>query len=246
MYKGKRILAIIPARGGSKGIPRKNLQIVEQETLLARTIRIARYSRLLDKIIVSSEDAEILAEAKQTGAVPFIRPVELASDTAPAWQAVVHAIENLPDYDYIVLLQVTTPLREKEDIDGCIRFCLDHKAPCCVSMAEAENNPFWMFNLNADKALQPIIKGEIPLRRQDLPPVYVLNGAVYVADAKWFLTRKSFLEAETIGYVMDPTKSLDIDTPFDLELLKLYLQQQALQAKLAIDTPADLSVEHDL
>ena len=124
MINDKRILAIIPARGGSKGIPRKNLQVVNDETLLARSIRIAKNSKLLDKVIVSSDDAEIITEAKRAGAdIPFVRPAELATDEAPAWQAVVHALENLPGYDYIVLLQVTTPLREAVDIDGCIQFC---------------------------------------------------------------------------------------------------------------------------
>lgn len=225
MLEGKRIIAIIPARGGSKVVPRKNLRCVNGKTLLALTIETARLSKMIDRIIVSSEDPEIIAEARRAGAeVPFVRPLALAQDETPGHEPILHALTQLPGYDYVVVLQVTSPLRNVTDIDGCLHFCLQENAPACVSVCETDISPYWTFRIKNNFKLRPVLTEKIPLRRQDLPITYVLNGSIYVADINWFMAKKSFLSAETIGYVMPKERSLDIDTEFDFFLLETYLK----------------------
>ena len=229
MYADKKILALIPARGGSKGVPGKNLRLVAGVSLLARTIASAQASAYIDKIVVSSDDQAIIAAALQAGAaVPFVRPAHLATDEAPAHVAILHALENLPGYDYVIVLQVTSPLRTTADIDQSIEFCLLQSAPACVSVTPTDVSPYWMFQMNAAHALTPVLRGDMPLRRQDLPTSYVLNGAIYIAACAWYMLHKTFLTAATLGFVMTPANSLDIDTEFDFQLLQLYLQNNVM------------------
>jgi CMP-N,N'-diacetyllegionaminic acid synthase len=236
MINGKTVVAIIPARGGSKGVPRKNLRHFQNKSLLAHSIHVAKQSQFIDRVVVSSDNDEIIAEALQAGAdVPFVRPAELATDTSPAYEAMIHALTNLPQYDYVVLLQVTTPLRDVSDIDGCIEFCIRQQAPACVTIAESPVNPYWIYSLNDSNSLVKVIPGEVPLRRQDSPLAYVLNGAVYIAKSDWYLKRKTFLTDETIGYVMSASKSLDIDTEFDFELLELHARANSQEPQYAAD-----------
>jgi CMP-N,N'-diacetyllegionaminic acid synthase len=232
MLNNKKILAIIPARGGSKGVPRKNLRLVQGVSLLARSIYSAKQSRYIDKVVVSSEDNEIIAAARDAGAdVPFVRPMALASDTAAGYEPIVHALEQLPNYDYVIVLQVTSPLRSTADIDGAIEFCLSHDAKSCVSVTEATVSPYWMFNRNEHDELTPLLSAPAPLRRQDLPPTYVLNGAIYIIDTALLLATKSFINKTTLAYVMAQHKSLDIDTEFDFQLLDLYLKNLAPESE---------------
>lgn len=224
MINNKSILAIIPARGGSKGVRRKNLRMVQGKSLLAHTIEIAKQSKYIDKLIVSSEDDEIIQAAEAAGAeVPFVRPEELASDKASGVATILHALSMLPYYDYVIVLQVTSPLRQAVDIDDCLRYCLQHKAAACVSVCETTESPYWMFRMNSDKMLDSIMTTDIPMQRQDLPVTYIINGAIYIAMSDWLQTNKSFLSAKTIGYVMPVERSLDIDTELDFTILKYYL-----------------------
>lgn len=192
MYLGKRILGLITARGGSKGIPRKNLVNVGGKPLIGWTIDAALRSRLLDRLVLSSDDEEIIAVARSLGCdAPFVREAALAGDTAGSADVVIDCLERVPDYDYVVLLQPTSPLRSTEDIDGVIRQCLDAQAPACVSLCEVDESPFWMYAVGADKTIDPIFKNSYA-RRQDLPAVYSLNGAVYIAEADWFKRTRTF------------------------------------------------------
>lgn len=221
MIDNKTIVAIIPARGGSKGIPRKNLRKLAGISLLAWTIETAKASKLIDRVIVSSEDQEIIAEAKRFGAdVPFIRPKELAEDHTPGVDPVLHAIQNIEPYDFVVLLQVTSPLRTTEDIDNCIKHCYQQNAPSLVSVTTPSKHPYWMFTINDSERLQPLFDQELPVRRQDLPPVYIPNGAVYLAQTNWLLKNKKFISHETAAYFMSNDNSLDIDTELDLFILE--------------------------
>lgn len=226
MIDNKTVLAIIPARGGSKGILRKNICDVAGKPLIAWTIEEARKSHYIDRLILSSEDAEIIRVAKEWGCeVPFIRPADLAQDDTPGIDPVLHAINVLPEqYDYVVLLQPTSPLRTVADIDGCIRKCIDAGASACVSVTEPDKNPYWMYNLSNEDHLLPLLpQPDIISRRQDLPKVYALNGAVYVAIISWLTTTKSFLSSDTVAYLMDKENSCDIDTEFDLKIASLRL-----------------------
>jgi N-acylneuraminate cytidylyltransferase len=222
MIDGKTVLAVIPARGGSKGLPRKNIREAGGKPLIAWTIEVAQDSRYIDRLILSSDDPEIISVARSFGCdAPFVRPAALAQDDTPGIDPVLHAVNVLPGYDYIVLLQPTSPLRNRDDIDGCIEKIVKQQANACVSVAEAEKNPHWMFRIDDAERLHPFIEGEVVARRQDLPKVYVLNGAVYVAQCEWLLRNRTFLTAETMAYLMPGARSLDIDTEHDMAVFSL-------------------------
>ena len=225
MIGDKKVLAVIPARGGSKGIPRKNITEVAGKPLIAWTIEAAKKSQFIDRLILSSEDDEIIAVAKQWGCeVPFRRPNELARDDTPGIDPVIHAIDRLPGYDYIVLLQPTSPLRITEDIDQCISLCFEKKTNSCVSVSEPDKSPYWMYSINPQGVLEPLLPQEkLPLRRQECPAVYALNGAVYVADSRWLLQKKSLVSGETLAYVMPKERAIDIDNKADLLYAGYYL-----------------------
>ena len=224
MIDGKTVLAIIPARGGSKGVPGKNIRKVVGKSLIARTIETSQASKYIDRLILSSDDDDIITEAKSHGCeVPFIRPAELAKDETPGIDPVLHAINILPGYDYVVLLQPTSPLRNSTDIDGCIEKTLKQKANACVSVNEVEENPYWMFKIDDNDHLHTLMEGKLAKRRQDLPKVYALNGAVYVANCEWLLSSHSFMTSETLAYLMPNERSLDIDTELDLAICDMLM-----------------------
>lgn len=226
MINGKSVLAIIPARGGSKGVPRKNIRDLAGKPLIAWTIEAARKSIYIDRLVLSSEDTEIIEVARSWGCeVPFVRPTELAQDDTPGIDPVLHALTELPGYDYVVLLQPTSPLRTTADIDGCIVHCEEKTAPACVSVTEPAHHPQWMFTLSDAEVLLPISE-QRGVRRQDLPTVYALNGAVYVARTAWLFETRGFLGKGTHGYVMPSSRSIDIDTEQDIAFAACLLQQQ--------------------
>lgn len=231
MIQGRRVLAIIPARGGSKGVPRKNIRPLAGKPLIAWTVEEAKKSQYIDRLIVSSEDAEIIATAREYGCdAPFVRPAELAADETPGIDPVLHALEALPEhYDLVVLLQPTSPLRTVEDIDGCIRQCVEAQVPFCVSITDVDKHPFWMFTLPENNVLQPLLAADGDMRsrrRQELPPVYVLNGAVYVADTQELQQHRTFVTAATAGYVMPKERSADIDTETDFFTCDILLRKR--------------------
>ncbi len=218
MIAGKTVLAIIPARGGSKGVPRKNIRLLAGKPLIAWTIDEAKKSKYIDRLILSSEDQEIIKVAKEYGCeVPFVRPANLAQDDTLGIEPVIHAINTLnEEYDYVVLLQPTSPLRTVEDIDGCIRHCIMMESIACLSITESQQSPYWMYKLDDEMKLNPIIKyNETINRRQDLPKVYVLNGAVYIGESGFILKNNSFLTEETLAYQMPIERSVDIDDELD-------------------------------
>jgi N-acylneuraminate cytidylyltransferase len=230
MISGRKVLAVIPARGQSKGVPRKNLRMVGGKPLIVWTIDAAKRSRYIDRLILSSEDAEIIFVATQFGCeAPFVRPVELAQDDTPGIDPVLHAIEETPGYDYVVLLQPTSPLRTTEDIDGCIEHCVIQDAEACVSLSEVVQHPRWMYTLGENGRLAPLISdGRVYARRQDLPPVFILNGAVYVSECNWLRLQQTFLSDRTVGYVMPQERSLDIDQEIDLKICDDRLRKTGL------------------
>jgi len=228
MINGKSVLAIIPARGGSKGVPRKNIRDLAGKPLIAWTIEAAKASQYIDRLVLSSDDAEIIGVAQAHGCeAPFVRPAELARDETPGIDPILHALQALPGYDYVVLLQPTSPLRTGEDIDGCLARCEEKNAPACVSVTEPDHHPQWMYTLDNRETLQPISE-QRAVRRQDLPEVYALNGAVYVARTKWLNETHSFLGTGALGYVMPAYRSIDIDTEQDLAMASCLMQQKEI------------------
>ncbi|MGG3563597.1 acylneuraminate cytidylyltransferase family protein [Neobacillus rhizosphaerae] len=228
MIEGKKVLAVVPARGGSKGVPRKNIKELAGKPLIAWTITEAKKSSYIDKLILSSDEPEIIEVAKKYDCeVPFIRPKELANDKTPGIEPVLHAIKKMEDFDIIVLLQPTSPLRSVDDIDGCIEKCVVERANSCVSVVEVDKSPYWMFLIEEHSKMSPLMNvGEIYNLRQELPSVYVLNGAVYVANIPWLERHKTFLTSETISYIMPKNRSFDIDTEFDFLMCETIIDKE--------------------
>ncbi|MEO1750163.1 acylneuraminate cytidylyltransferase family protein [Thiofaba sp. EF100] len=222
------ILALIPARGGSKGLPGKNILPLAGKPLIQWSIEAAHGSRFMTRVVVSSDDPAILAVARAAGAeTPFVRPAELAQDDTPSMDVVLHALDQLPPVDWVVLLQPTSPLRSAEDIDQAIARCLETGAPACVSVSESPALPWWMFRVDATGRLVPFLDAaQRPQRRQEAPTLYTLNGAVYVARVEWLRKTRSFLSEETVAHVMPAERSVDIDTALDFRLAECLLAAQ--------------------
>ena len=224
MIDNKKILAVIPARGGSKGIPRKNLANLGGKPLIAWTIEQAQLSRYIDRLIISSDDDEIIKTAQSLGCdAPFKRPAEISTDIASGIEPVIHAIKYFKsDYHYILLLQPTSPFRSKEDIDGSIELCHRARANACVSVVRSNKNPYWMYTISSDGVMQSVITArKMYARRQDYPAYYGLNGAIYLANCKWILRSRTFIYRKTIAFLMPEERSLDIDTDYDLKIANL-------------------------
>jgi len=228
MYKDKTFLAIIPARGGSKRLPRKNILDLNGKPLITWSIEAGLKSKYIDKVTVSSDDDEILNISKKYGANIVKRPDELASDTATSFDAIKHTIDNIEQYDYIVLLQATSPLRDEQHIDEAIEL-LDYKnADAVVSVCEMEHSPLWSNTLDDTLSMQSFLKDEILNKRsQDLEEYYRLNGAIYICDREKLLEEKSFmLKKDIFAYKMNRENSVDIDVDIDSLLVQLILDKK--------------------
>jgi len=221
----KKILAIIPARGGSKGLPRKNILDLAGKPLIAWTIEASLKSRYINKTIVSSDDEEILAISKKYGADIIRRPDEFSTDLASSEVVVKHAIESVNEkFDYIVLLQPTSPLRSFEDIDNAFEFLFKKNATALISVKEYNNKILKAFKEKGNGFIEGISNNQYPFtRRQDLPKVYMSNGAIYIIQVIEFNKSNSFFTDKTISYIMKDIKSLDIDNMEDLEKIKGYM-----------------------
>ena len=229
MIGNKKVLAVIPARGGSKGIPNKNVVSLMGKPLINWTIEAASSSRYIDHLILSSDDECICSVAKAAGCnVPFLRASELATDDAKTVDVVLDAINRTPGFDLVVVLQPTSPLREASDIDNCLELLIAQGAATAVSVSESRDHPFLVYSMAADSRLDAFLKIDpsVSMRRQDLPPAYSLNGAIYVAEIDWLIASKSFVSLETVGYLMSREASVDIDEPSDLERARMYLSDR--------------------
>jgi CMP-N,N'-diacetyllegionaminic acid synthase len=221
MISGKKILGLITARGGSKGIPGKNLIDIGGKPLIAWTIEVARKSKYIDRLVLSSDSADIISVADELGCeAPFVRPAELADDHSSSADVVMHALDQLPEsFDYFVLLQPTSPFRITSDIDACLSLCLEKDVATAVSVSLVDKSPAWMYKLASDSSMKPILPTPSDAtRRQDLEEVHVLNGAVFVARTDSYRQSKSFLGPDTVGLEMPAMRSIDIDTPFDVAI----------------------------
>jgi CMP-N,N'-diacetyllegionaminic acid synthase len=220
--KSSKVLAVIIARGGSKSLPRKNILSAGGRPLIAWTIEASLKSKSIDHVVLSSDDNEIIRVAKDWGCPEtFCRPSYLADDTASSIDVVLHTLDQISGFDYVILLQPTSPLRSAVDIDMAFTHLLSNDAPCCVSICEVDQSPYWMYSVNSDNKIQAILPQSVsPSRRQDLPKTYVLNGAIYIAKIDWLQKNKSFITEDTIGFAMAKQNSLDIDTAEDFEIFR--------------------------
>ena len=207
-------------------MPGKNTRLLGGKPLVAWSVAAAKQSTLLDRCVLSSDDEHIISIVEEFGGdVPFRRPAELASDETTAAAVVCHALQQIPGYDYVVLLQATSPAREGIDIDGSIRLCIDATARSCVSVCEPAKSPYWMYQIDGENRLIPLFPHDHDTpRRQQLPPSYVLNGAVYVVRTEAMLEHKRFVFDDSVAYVMPYDRSVDIDSEADLVLANRVLK----------------------
>ena len=228
MYKDKTFLAIIPARGGSKRLPRKNVLDLCGKPLIAWSIEAGLKSKYIDKLVVTSDDEEILDISKKFGANIIKRPDELSSDTATSFDAIKHTIDNIEKYDFIVLLQATSPLRYVKHLDEAIELLDEKNADAVVSVCEMDHSPLWSNTLDESLSMEGFLRGEVLNKRsQDLEKYYRLNGAIYICKTEKLLEEKSFfLKNNIFAYVMDKKSSVDIDEEID------FLFTQTIMKKL--------------
>jgi CMP-N,N'-diacetyllegionaminic acid synthase len=225
-----KILYIIPARGGSKGLPGKNIRLLNAKPLIAHSILAAQRAQNKGIIVVSTDDTDIANIAKQYGAeVPFMRPAELSNDSASSIDVLLHAIEFYENkkqfFDLIVLLQPTSPLRTSEDIDNAIQTMKVKKAEAVVSVCETEHHPLWANIIPPDGSMKSFLRDDIKgLNRQQLPTYYRINGAVFISTIKAFKKNRSFIHDNTFSYVMPQSRSVDIDYEIDFKLAELLSQ----------------------
>ena len=218
MINEKTVLAVIPARGGSKGLPRKNILPLVGKPLIAWSIEAAHESKYIDKCIVSTDDKEIAGVAKKHGCeVPFMRSAELSTDDANSNNVFLHALDMLENqYDIVMVLQPTSPLRKTEDIDTALELMLNQNKPALVSVCEASKPLQWHRTINKDGTLEPVFSRDASLtNRQDQSLTYVPNGALFIAETEFFKKEKTFYTESTLAYVMPPDRSVDIDNQID-------------------------------
>ncbi len=221
------IIAIIPARGGSKGIPRKNVRLLNGRPLIAYSIIEAKKSRFVNHVVVSTEDDEIAGLAREWGAeIPCMRPHELAKDDVPTLPVIQHmtlcAEKSFGAVDIVVLLQPTSPLRTVKDIDAAIGKLIDTRADSVVSVVEMKHHPYLSFNLDGDR-LEPLYGVEKRVQRQKLPPTYALNGAVYVTRRDVLINSGIYGE-DNRAIVMPEERSIDIDDMFQFRLVEMIMR----------------------
>jgi len=229
-------VGIIPARGGSKGIPRKNIKSLLGKPLIAYTIKTALRCSLIDRVIVSTDDEEIANVARKYGAeVPFMRPRHLALDTTPTLPVLQHAVSYIEEnegvvLDTVVLLEPTSPLRDVGYIDACIQKLQAEDADSVVTVCEVEHNPYFVMLRIENGRYVPLIEPSEPvMRRQDAPKVYRLNGAVYAVKRDVLMERNEIFKTENTKVVIVPQeKSFSIDQPLDFEIVEFLLKKRIL------------------
>ena len=228
-----KIFAIIPARGGSKGIPGKNIKALNGKFLICHTIGEALKSKHLDKVFVSTDDPLIAKISKKCGAKIIDRPAELAEDESPTIDAIFHAmdaIKDASDYDVIILLQPTSPLRNAADIDTSFDIFMKTDCDSVISMCKVEHSPYWCFKYEGDK-FKPLFGDKcLKMRRQELPDVYRPNGAIYITTIKNLYKNNGFYCDKIVPYIMPPERSIDIDEEIDFKLAQLLIQEDTTNA----------------
>ena len=223
MYKDNRILAVVPARGGSKGIPHKNIAKVRGKELLVYTLDAAKASKYIDEIIVSTDDIMIEQVAVRENVKVLRRPKELAQDKSKTIDVLLHVIENINNgFDYLVLLQPTQPLRTAEHIDRAIELMIDENYPSLLSVSPVKDHPILIRQMDVNRKLTPMFACNSTVRRQDFPDYYVVNGAIYINKIS-DLNSESSLNDNLYGYEMTSEFDLDIDEPRDLILFESLL-----------------------
>lgn len=227
MYRNNNFLGIIPARGGSKRLPRKNILDLAGKPLIFWSIEAGKKSKYIDKVIVTSDDEEILNISEKFGAEVIKRPDKLASETATTIDVIRHTIDSLKNkYNFIILLQPTSPLRNEKHIDEAIELLKVKKADAIVSVCEVDHSPLWSNTLPEDGDMSNFLKDDVKNKRsQDLPTYFRLNGAIYICKTDRLLEEKSFFIKDNIfAYNMKRNSSIDIDNENDFKIAQALMK----------------------
>ncbi len=226
------MLAIIPARGGSKGLPKKNIRSLAGKPLIAYTIEAAKQAEQVSPIIVSTDDDEIAAVAQKYGAeVPFLRPPELATDDAPAIDTFIYTIKRLredsgQDHRECVVLQPTSPLRDARDIDNAIALFYEKQADSVIAVSELTHPPAWAKKIDAHGILRDYFDAPAGSRnRQAFEKAFMPNGAIYVLKSALLMEKYSYYSDKTYAYVMPRERSIDIDDQWDFEFAEFMMKK---------------------
>lgn len=227
MNKKKKYLGIIPARGQSKRLKNKNILDLHGKPLVAYTIKAALKSMYLDRVVVSSEDRAILKISNRFGADTLKRPKNIAKDTSTTFDVIKHVINNIKGFEYVVILQPTSPLRDEKHIDRAINFLKKKKADAVISVCKVDHSPLWSNILPKNKSMKNFLNDEILNKRsQDLKKYYRLNGAIYICKIEKLLEEKSlFLKNNIYAFEMSQEKSIDIDTKLEFVVAEHFLSK---------------------
>ena len=228
MINGKSVLAIIPARGGSKRLPKKNIRLLKNKPLIAWTIQAALNSKYIDKVIVSSDSEEILKKSIKFGADIILRPTDLATDRSSSFSVIEHILNKInKSFDYIILLQPTSPLRNNEHIDSALDSMVNKSADAIISVCEEVHSPLLSNTLPRNNSMVNFLRDiKHEARSQDLPKFYRLNGAIYIYNIKKLLKQKTLFFKENIfAFKMKRKHSVDIDDEFDFMLTEIILNK---------------------
>jgi len=227
--KNCHILGIIPARGGSKGIKRKNIIELSGKPLISYTIEASKKSKYIDRLIVSTEDSEIKKIAEKFEIEVIDRPKDLARDDSSSISVVIHCIDFLENKNYfpdiIILLQPTSPLRSSDDIDNAIQLFLNEKCDSVVSCVENEHSPYWSL-IMAKQYVKPLFSWKFfNMRRQSLPKTFIPNGAIFISSNSNLKRNKSFYNKNIVPYIMPRIRSVDIDSLMDLSFCEVLINK---------------------
>jgi CMP-N,N'-diacetyllegionaminic acid synthase len=225
-----KILAIIPARSGSKGLKNKNIKLLNGKHLIGYTIEAAIKSNIFTDIIVSTDSEEYAEISKVYGAkVPFLRSKELSSDTASSIDVIIDAINKMENlgkkYDYFMLLQPTSPLRTEKNIKESFELLKKKKANSIISVCEVDHSPLISNVLPENLSLVNFLEKAKNIRRQDMPKYYRINGAIYLCKVDWFLKYKDMYKEKSYAYIMDKKYSIDIDDEIDFKLAEILINE---------------------
>lgn len=227
------LLCIIPARGGSKGLPGKNIKIFNGQPLIAHSIIEAKKSKYIDKVVVSTDDYEIAGISRKYGAeIPFMRPSELARDSSRIIDTYCYTINRLKNEfkfstDILIVLQPTSPLRRVNHIDEAIELFLEKSADSVVSLAEVAHPPYWYKNMDTtNKVSDFITMNDTTALRQELPKVYCPNGAIFIFKADIIVQEKQLYTERSFGYLMSAEESVDIDSLLDFKIAEMVIKDR--------------------
>ena len=240
MFRGQRVLGIIPARGGSKRLPRKNIRVLNKKPMIAWTIDVANRTQILDRVVISTEDQEIASVAELWGGEGTVvsRPRSLSADNSSTAEVIVELLTSLglggETFGYVTLLQPTSPLRTVKHLNEAFDTITQRNAVGAISVCKTEHPVEWMGKLDSSKLLDSFFQStQLDKQSQKFGPSYQINGAIYIVPVDQFLKQRTlFLSNGMVAYLMDRKDSVDIDNEYDLYLAESLISAREEQQSL--------------